>query len=122
MSGNGVKKVAEVAAKARKTIDWEGMAKMLVFDEVRKEFNTLRRAFKDVNHQLQTKSRICSLSRLPRGGNRPEKLFPERFRVLRNVKFPMDGLICPANIRSGSSSAMTRPGCVGLHLTPSQKQ
>ncbi|KAF0906389.1 hypothetical protein E2562_009743 [Oryza meyeriana var. granulata] len=31
------------------------MAKMLVSDEARKEFNTLRRAFEDVNHQLQTK-------------------------------------------------------------------
>uniref|UniRef100_A0A0E0IDE3 Uncharacterized protein n=1 Tax=Oryza nivara TaxID=4536 RepID=A0A0E0IDE3_ORYNI len=56
MSGNGVKKVAEVAAKAGKAIDWEGMAKMLVSDEARKEFNTLRRTFEDVNHQLQTKS------------------------------------------------------------------
>uniref|UniRef100_A0A0D9X8X9 ATP synthase subunit d, mitochondrial n=1 Tax=Leersia perrieri TaxID=77586 RepID=A0A0D9X8X9_9ORYZ len=55
MSGNGVKKVAEMAVKAGKTIDWEGMAKMLVSDEARKEFNTLRRAFEDVNHQLQTK-------------------------------------------------------------------
>lgn len=55
MSGNGVKKVAEVAAKAGKAIDWEGMAKMLVSDEARKEFNTLRRTFEDVNHQLQTK-------------------------------------------------------------------
>uniref|UniRef100_A0A0E0QKA6 ATP synthase subunit d, mitochondrial n=1 Tax=Oryza rufipogon TaxID=4529 RepID=A0A0E0QKA6_ORYRU len=52
MSGNGVKKVAEVAAKAGKAIDWEGMAKMLVSDEARKEFNTLRRTFEDVNHQL----------------------------------------------------------------------
>uniref|UniRef100_A0A0D3H1D5 ATP synthase subunit d, mitochondrial n=1 Tax=Oryza barthii TaxID=65489 RepID=A0A0D3H1D5_9ORYZ len=55
MSGNGVKKVAEVAAKAGKAIDWEGMAKMLVSDEARKEFNTLRRTFEDVNHQLTTK-------------------------------------------------------------------
>ena len=55
MSGNGVKKVAEVAAKAGKAIDWEGMAKMLGSDEARKEFNTLRRTFEDVNHQLQTK-------------------------------------------------------------------
>ena len=55
MSGNGVKKVAEVAAKAGKAIDWDGMAKMLVSEEARKEFFTLRRAFEDVNHQLQTK-------------------------------------------------------------------
>ncbi|THU61066.1 hypothetical protein C4D60_Mb07t19370 [Musa balbisiana] len=55
MSGNGVKKVAEVAAKATKSIDWDGMAKLLVSDEARKEFANLRRSFDDVNHQLQTK-------------------------------------------------------------------
>ncbi|CAL9180752.1 unnamed protein product [Musa hybrid cultivar] len=55
MSGNGVKKVAEVAAKATKSIDWDGMAKVLVSDEARKEFANLRRAFDEVNSQLQTK-------------------------------------------------------------------
>lgn len=55
MSGNGAKKVAEVAIKASKSIDWDGMAKLLVSDEARKEFTNLRRAFDDVNHQLQTK-------------------------------------------------------------------
>ncbi|CAL9061203.1 unnamed protein product [Musa banksii] len=55
MSGNGVKKVAEVAAKATKSIDWDGMAKVLVSDEARKEFANLRRSFDEVNHQLQTK-------------------------------------------------------------------
>ncbi|CAD5186585.1 ATP synthase subunit d, mitochondrial-like [Musa acuminata AAA Group] len=55
MSGNGVKKVAEVAAKATKSIDWDGMAKALVSDEARKEFANLRRAFDEVNSQLQTK-------------------------------------------------------------------
>ncbi|KAG6516127.1 hypothetical protein ZIOFF_026576 [Zingiber officinale] len=55
MSGNGAKKVAEVAVKASKSIDWDGMAKLLVSDEARKEFSNLRRAFDDVNHQLQTK-------------------------------------------------------------------
>lgn len=55
MSGSGAKKVADVVFKAGKTIDWDGMAKMLVSDEARKEFLALRRAFDDVNHQLQTK-------------------------------------------------------------------
>ncbi|PUZ69478.1 hypothetical protein GQ55_2G111900 [Panicum hallii var. hallii] len=56
MSGNGVvKKVAGAAAKAGKAIDWDGLAKMLVSEEARKEFATLRRTFEDVNHQLQTK-------------------------------------------------------------------
>ncbi|XP_062192352.1 ATP synthase subunit d, mitochondrial-like [Phragmites australis] len=55
MSGNGAKKMAEVAAKAGRAIDWDGMAKMLVSEEARKEFATLRRTFEDVNHQLQTK-------------------------------------------------------------------
>jgi hypothetical protein len=56
MSGNGVvKKVADAAAKAGKAIDWDGLAKMLVSEEARKEFATLRRTFEDVNHQLQTK-------------------------------------------------------------------
>ncbi|XP_022890778.1 ATP synthase subunit d, mitochondrial-like [Olea europaea var. sylvestris] len=54
MSGVG-KKIVDVAFKAGKTIDWEGMAKLLVSDEARKEFATLRRAFDDVNTQLQTK-------------------------------------------------------------------
>uniref|UniRef100_K3ZXA9 Uncharacterized protein n=1 Tax=Setaria italica TaxID=4555 RepID=K3ZXA9_SETIT len=56
MSGNAVvKKVADAAAKAGKAIDWDGLAKMLVSEEARKEFATLRRTFEDVNHQLQTK-------------------------------------------------------------------
>ncbi|WCJ41083.1 ATP synthase D chain mitochondrial [Euphorbia peplus] len=55
MSGGAVKKVTDVAFKASKNIDWEGMAKLLVTDEARKEFNSLRRAFDDVNSQLQTK-------------------------------------------------------------------
>ncbi|KAK3126932.1 hypothetical protein QOZ80_7AG0565410 [Eleusine coracana subsp. coracana] len=54
MSGT-VKKVADAAVKAGRTIDWDGMAKMLVSEEARKEFATLRRTFEDVNHQLQTK-------------------------------------------------------------------
>ncbi|XP_039137609.1 ATP synthase subunit d, mitochondrial [Dioscorea cayenensis subsp. rotundata] len=52
---SGVKKVGEVAAKAGKAIDWDGMAKMLVSNEARKEFSNLRRAFDEVNHALQTK-------------------------------------------------------------------
>ena len=54
MSGVG-KKVADVAFKASRTIDWEGMAKVLVTDEARREFSNLRRAFDEVNTQLQTK-------------------------------------------------------------------
>ncbi|XP_028782063.1 ATP synthase subunit d, mitochondrial [Neltuma alba] len=54
MSGT-VKKVADVAFKAGRTIDWDGMAALLVSDEARREFATLRRAFDEVNHALQTK-------------------------------------------------------------------
>ncbi|KAI3826107.1 hypothetical protein L1987_00150 [Smallanthus sonchifolius] len=54
MSGVG-KKVADVAFKASKSIDWDGMAKMIVTDEARKEFSSLRRAFEEVNSTLQTK-------------------------------------------------------------------
>lgn len=50
-----VKKVSDVAFKASKTIDWEGMAKMIVTDEAKKEFSSLRRAFEEVNSTLQTK-------------------------------------------------------------------
>ncbi|CAN1226937.1 ATP synthase subunit d, mitochondrial [Linum grandiflorum] len=44
MSG-AAKKVTDVAFKASKNIDWEGMAKLIVSDEARKEFANLRRAF-----------------------------------------------------------------------------
>ncbi|MBA0848792.1 hypothetical protein Goshw_007274 [Gossypium schwendimanii] len=54
MSGAG-KKIVDVAFKAGKSIDWEGMAKLLVSDEARKEFATLRRTFDEVNSTLQTK-------------------------------------------------------------------
>ncbi|KAI4346372.1 hypothetical protein L6164_007271 [Bauhinia variegata] len=54
MSGT-VKKVTDVAFKASKNIDWEGMTKLVVSDEARKEFATLRRAFDEVNTALQTK-------------------------------------------------------------------
>ncbi|KAJ9188897.1 hypothetical protein P3X46_000252 [Hevea brasiliensis] len=54
MSGAG-KKITDVAFKASKNIDWDGMARLLVTDEARKEFATLRRAFDEVNSQLQTK-------------------------------------------------------------------
>ncbi|KAL8496747.1 hypothetical protein ACS0TY_020427 [Phlomoides rotata] len=54
MSGAG-KKAADVAFKAGKTIDWEGMAKLLVSEDARREFSNLRRAFDEVNTQLQTK-------------------------------------------------------------------
>lgn len=49
------KKIADVTFKASKNIDWEGMAKLLVTEEARKEFFTLRRTFDEVNSQLQTK-------------------------------------------------------------------
>ncbi|KAK2989859.1 hypothetical protein RJ640_001528 [Escallonia rubra] len=51
MSGAG-KKVADVASKS---IDWDGMGKMIVSEEARREFATLRRAFDEVNTTLQTK-------------------------------------------------------------------
>ncbi|KAL4201935.1 hypothetical protein AMTRI_Chr02g218410 [Amborella trichopoda] len=54
MSGSG-KKLVDAAAKASKTIDWDGMAKLLVTDEAKKEFVNLRRAFDEVNTALQTK-------------------------------------------------------------------
>ncbi|RVW68407.1 ATP synthase subunit d, mitochondrial [Vitis vinifera] len=44
MSGTG-KKIVDVAFKASRTIDWDGMAKLIVTEEARKEFATLRRAF-----------------------------------------------------------------------------
>ncbi|XP_068660084.1 ATP synthase subunit d, mitochondrial-like [Aristolochia californica] len=49
------RKVTDVAVKASKAIDWDGMAKLLVSDEARKEFSNLRHAFDEVNHALQTK-------------------------------------------------------------------
>ncbi|OAY45914.1 ATP synthase subunit d, mitochondrial [Manihot esculenta] len=54
MSGT-IKKVTDVAFKASKSIDWDGMAKLLVSDEARKEFSSLRRAFDEINSTLQTK-------------------------------------------------------------------
>ncbi|KAI3869868.1 hypothetical protein MKX03_010613 [Papaver bracteatum] len=47
MSGAG-KKVADLAAKAAtsKGIDWDGMAKLLVSEEARKEFSSLRRYYR----------------------------------------------------------------------------
>ncbi|RVW25462.1 ATP synthase subunit d, mitochondrial [Vitis vinifera] len=54
MSGTG-KKIVDVAFKASRTIDWDGMAKLIVTEEARKEFATLRRAFDEVNSTLQTK-------------------------------------------------------------------
>uniref|UniRef100_A0A7N0V353 ATP synthase subunit d, mitochondrial n=1 Tax=Kalanchoe fedtschenkoi TaxID=63787 RepID=A0A7N0V353_KALFE len=54
MSGAG-KKAVDLAKKATKTIDWDGLAKLLISDEARKEFATLRRTFEEVNHALETK-------------------------------------------------------------------
>ena len=64
MSGAG-KKVVDVAFKASKNIDWEGMAKLLVSDEARKEFATLRRAFDEVNTTLSTKFSQVQFQTLP---------------------------------------------------------
>lgn len=47
--------LSDVAFKAGKKIDWDGMAKLLVTDEARREFFNLRRAFDEVNTQLETK-------------------------------------------------------------------
>ncbi|KAI8001808.1 hypothetical protein LOK49_LG09G01858 [Camellia lanceoleosa] len=55
MSETRVKKVVDIAFKTRKSIDWDGMAKLLVSNEARKEFVNLRRAFDEVNSILQTK-------------------------------------------------------------------
>jgi len=58
-----VRKFSDVAFKPSKNIDWEGMAKLLVSDEARKEFASLRRAFDEVNHELSTKfSQVFSFS------------------------------------------------------------
>ncbi|KAL5710911.1 hypothetical protein ACHQM5_021420 [Ranunculus cassubicifolius] len=56
MSGAG-KKVADLAKKAAATkgIDWDGMAKLIVSDEARREFFNLRHAFDEVNQALTTK-------------------------------------------------------------------
>lgn len=49
MSG---KKIVE---KAAKTIDWEGMSKLLISDNARREFFSLRRAYEEVKRTLDTK-------------------------------------------------------------------
>ncbi|KAF6134735.1 hypothetical protein GIB67_002136 [Kingdonia uniflora] len=54
MSGAG-KKIADVATKATKTIDWNAMAKVMVSTEAKKEFIALRNAFNEVNTTLETK-------------------------------------------------------------------
>ncbi|XP_010253540.1 PREDICTED: uncharacterized protein LOC104594770 isoform X1 [Nelumbo nucifera] len=54
MSGAG-KKIADVAVKASKGIDWDGMAKLLVSEEARKKFSSLHVAFDEVRSTLQTK-------------------------------------------------------------------
>ncbi|KAL8136577.1 hypothetical protein V2J09_002578 [Rumex salicifolius] len=54
MSSAG-KKITDVTFKASKNIDWEGMAKLIISDEARREFATLRRTFEEVNHDLETK-------------------------------------------------------------------
>ncbi|KAH9287894.1 hypothetical protein KI387_032011, partial [Taxus chinensis] len=51
MSGSG----KNVVEKAVKTIDWDGMAKLLVTDAARKEFLNLRRTYEEVKRTLDTK-------------------------------------------------------------------
>lgn len=51
MSGSG-KKLVE---KAAKTIDWDGMSKLLISDSARKEFFNLRRTYEEVKRTLDTK-------------------------------------------------------------------
>ena len=85
MSGPS-KKVVDVAFKASRTIDWDGMAKLLVSDEARKEFATLRRAFNEVNSQLETKFSQVSL---PPSRSLPFfelffNFFVSRYRILVN--------------------------------------
>lgn len=53
MSGAG-KKVADVAFKASRIIDWDGMAKVLVSDAARKEFSSLRHAFDRAHDSYRT--------------------------------------------------------------------
>ncbi|XP_004307414.1 PREDICTED: ATP synthase subunit d, mitochondrial [Fragaria vesca subsp. vesca] len=57
MSGAGKKvmDVANLTFKVGKKIDWDGMAKLMVSEEARKEFANLRRAFDEVNQTLETK-------------------------------------------------------------------
>ncbi|KAL1183476.1 hypothetical protein V6Z11_A02G185000 [Gossypium hirsutum] len=77
------KKVVDVAFKASKNIDWEGMAKLLVSDEARKEFATLRRTFDEpacetVMNWLSSGG-VTEL--LPEANVQPN----ERFMVMREV-------------------------------------
>jgi len=89
MSGPS-KKVVDVAFKASRTIDWDGMAKLLVSDEARKEFATLRRAFNEVNSQLETKfSQVSLPPSLPPSRSLPFfelffNFFVSRYRILVN--------------------------------------
>lgn len=48
-------KTDAAAGKELTKIDWDGMAKLIVTEEARKEFYNLRRTFEDVNNALQTK-------------------------------------------------------------------
>lgn len=73
-------------------------------------------------NMLLLRFRISSLWRRLRGGNSPEKPFADRSSVVRKVKFPREEEIEPANLFPENSSAVTRPGCVTLHLTPFHMQ
>ncbi|PON59716.1 ATPase, F0 complex, subunit D, mitochondrial [Parasponia andersonii] len=79
MSGTS-KKIVDVAFKASRNIDWDGMAKLLVSDEARKEFTTLRRAFDEVNTTLQTKFSQLRLMTKKKPAKEPEPIDWEYYR------------------------------------------
>ena len=51
MSGKG----KNIIEQAMKTIDWDGMVKLLVIDVALKEFKTLCNTYEEVKHTLDTK-------------------------------------------------------------------
>lgn len=68
--------------------------------------------------ELCLRSRTFSLWRWFSGGNLPEKWFEEKLSALRNVRFPREELIVPDRESLKRFSAVTRPGCLRLQLTP----
>jgi len=45
----------KIVEKAAKTIDWDGMSKLLISDNARREFFNLCRAYEEVKRTLDTK-------------------------------------------------------------------
>lgn len=68
--------------------------------------------------EFEERSRTFSLWRWFSGGNLPEKWFEEKLSALRNVRFPREELIVPDRESLKRFSAVTRPGCLRLQLTP----